>query len=76
MKASDDKCHLLLSFPDYTAVIQIETSTITCSKVKKTIGVHIDYKLEFDSHVETICKRAHRKLSALSRITNYMELPK
>ena len=26
--------------------------------------------------METICKKAYRKLSALSRITNYMELPK
>ena len=37
MKANDDKCHLLLSSPDDSAVIQIENSTIKCSKVKKTI---------------------------------------
>ena len=76
MKANDDKCHLLLSSPDDSSLIQIENSTIKCSKVKKLLGVHIDYKLKFDIHVETICKKAHRKLSALSRITNYMELPK
>ena len=77
MKANDDKCHLLLSSPDDSSLIQIENSTIKCSKVKKKLlGVHIDYKLKFDIHVETICKKAHRKLSALSRITNYMELPK
>ena len=35
MKANDDKCYLLLSFPDDRAVIQIENSTIKCSKVKK-----------------------------------------
>ena len=65
-----------MSSPDDSALIQIENSTIKCSKVKKLLGVHIDYKLKFDIHVETICKKAHRKLSALSRITNYMELPK
>ena len=70
MKANDDKC------PDGSAVIQIENATPKCSKVKKLLGVHIDYKLKFDIHVETICKKAHRKLSVLSRITNYMELPK
>ena len=37
MKANDDKCHLLLSSPDDSALIQIENSTIKCSKVKKTI---------------------------------------
>ena len=65
-----------MSSPDDSALIQIENSTIKCSKVKKLLGVHIDYKLKFDSHVETICKKAHRKLSTLLRITNYMELPK
>ena len=76
MKANDDKCHLLLSSPDDSALIQIENSTINYSKVKKLLGVHIYYKLKFDIHVETICKKAHRKLSALSGIRNYMVLPK
>ena len=40
------------------------------------LGVHVHYKLKFDIHVKTICKKAHRKLSILSRITNYIELPK
>ena len=35
MKANDDRCHLLLSSPDDSAVIQIENSTMKCSKVKK-----------------------------------------
>ena len=72
MKANDDKCHLLLSSPDDNAVIQIKNSTIKCSKIKKLLRVHTDYKLKFDVHVETIYKKAHRKLSAFSRITNYM----
>ena len=66
MKANDDKCHLILSSSEEDAAIQIEESRIKCSKVKKLLGIHVD----------TICKKAHRKLTALSRITNYMELPK
>ena len=76
MKAKDDKCHLLLSSPDDSTVIQIENTTIKCSTVKKLLRVHIDHKIKSDSHVETICKKAHRKRSTHSRITNYMELPK
>ena len=68
MKANDDKCHLLLSSPDDRAVFQIENSIIKCSRTKKLLGVHIDYKLKFEVHVETICTKAHRKFSALSRI--------
>ena len=40
------------------------------------LGIHIDCKLKFDTHVDTISKKAHRKLTAVSRITNYIELPK
>ena len=76
IKANDDTYHLMLIFPDDSAAIQVENSTTKCSKVKRLLGVHIDYKFKFDSHVETNCKKAHRKLSALLRITYYMELPK
>ena len=43
---------------------------------KKILGIHTDHKPKFNIHVETICKKAHRKLRALSRILNYMKLPK
>ena len=65
-----------MSSPGDSALIQIENLTIKCSKVKKLLGVYIDYKLKFDIHVETVCKKGHRKLSALSRIANYVELHK
>ena len=35
MKANDDKCHLLLSSPDDSTIIQKENSTIKYPKVKK-----------------------------------------
>ena len=92
MIPKDDKCHLVLSSPEEDAAIEIEEprlsspeedaaiqikeSKIKRSKVKKLLGIHIDYKFKFDTHVDTICKKAHRRLTALSRITNYMELPK
>ena len=71
MKTIDDKCRLILSSFKEDTAIQIEESTIKCSKVKKLLGIHNDYKLKFDTHVETICKKPNRNLNALSRITNY-----
>ena len=68
--SKDDKYHLVLSSPEEDAAIQIEDSRIKCCKVKKLLGIHIDHKLKFDTHANTICKKAHRKLTALSRITN------
>ena len=67
---------LILSSPEEDAAIQIEKSTIKCFKIKKLVRIHIEFELKFNVHVETICKKAHRKLNALSRIANYMKLPK
>ena len=76
MIANDDKCHRILSSHAEDAAIQMEESTRKCSKVKKLLGIYIGYKFKFDTHVDTICKKAHKKLTTLSRITNYIELPK
>ena len=76
MIASNDKCHLMLSSPEENAAIQIEESRIKRSKVKKLLGIHIDYKVKFKTGVDSICKTIHRKLIAVFRIVNYMALPK
>ena len=73
MKANDDKCHLLLNSSEEDPAIQREESKIKCSRKKKLLGIHIDYKLKFDTHVDAICKKSHRKLTALSKITNLMD---
>ena len=57
MKANKDKCHPILSSSVENATIQIVEITIKCSKVKKLLDIHIDYKLKFDNHVETIYKK-------------------
>ena len=38
--------------------------------------INLDNNPKFDIHVESICQKANRKLNALARIANYMELPK
>ena len=64
-----------MSSPEKNAAIQIEESKIMCPKVKKLIEIHIDYKLKFDTHVHSICKKSHKNLCVLSRITDFMEIP-
>ena len=75
MKANHDKWHLLLSTQE-SFNIQIANFTIKSSKAKKLLGINLDKNLKFDIHVESICQKANRKLNALARIANYMELPK
>ena len=39
---------------------------------KKLLGITIDNKLIFKSHLKNICKEANQKLNALVRITSHL----
>ena len=39
---------------------------------EKLLGVKVDHELSFDEHVSSLCKKASRKVNALSRIASYM----
>ena len=39
----------------------------------KVLGIEIDHKLIFESHVKTLCSKAAKKLSALQRIANMID---
>ena len=72
MKANHGKCHPLLSTQE-DANTQISNTTINCSRSQKLLGVAFDNKLNFEKHIENICRKENRKLNALERVTNYME---
>ena len=66
---------MLLSTQEST-YIQIEYFTVKYCKTKTLLGININYKLKFHVYVGIIGQKANRKLNALAKITNYMELPK
>ena len=74
MKSSLEKCHLLVSTNDNVA-IRIGSFQIENSNREKLLGIQFGNNLSFDNLSE-ICKKASRKLFALSRVTAYMNLPK
>ena len=41
------------------------------SKEQKILGVVIDSKLNFKSHISELCKKASQKVAALSRLSSY-----
>ena len=73
-KADHGKCHLLLSTQESTSV-KIEYFTVKCCEAKTMLGININNKLKFHVYVGIIGQKANRKLNALIKITNYMELP-
>ena len=46
--------------------------TNQCQQVK-LLGVTIDSKLNFDDHIFELCHRVNRKVSAFSRLMNYLD---
>ena len=72
---SNVKCHLLVSTNE-TVKIQVGNYNIANSKCEKLLGINFDHKLNFDKHLSELCKKASRKINALSRITPYMNVSK
>ena len=69
---NSDKCHLILSSNDENKKIELHGEVISNIQVQKVLRVHIDYKLKFDTHIETLRKKVGKKLHALARISKYM----
>ena len=77
MKLNEDKCHLLVAGHRYESLwAKIGETRIWENKNEKLLGLTIDRNLNFDDYVNTLCKKAGRKLSALSRISNYISFEK
>ena len=49
-------------------VFTINTANIICEETVKLLGIHIDYKLNFDFHITNICRKAAQQLNVLKRI--------
>ena len=60
-----DKCHLILSSNDDNEKIELKGEVINNTQTQKLLGAHIDYKLKFDEHIETLCKKFGKKFHAL-----------
>ena len=75
MKANPDKCHFLCNSNSEVS-LTIETQKVKNSKFEKLLGIKLDSKLNFNSHIHDICQKAGQKLNAISRITPYMDIAK
>ena len=68
MKLNEDKCHILVFGNKYETIIaNIGNAKVIESCREKLLGVYIDSNLDFKFHIDTIYKKAGRKLNALRR---------
>ena len=67
-----DKWHPLLSETGENLSIFIGNKFISNSNNEKILGVYFDNKLNFNTHINKLCKKASQKLHALARVSNFM----
>lgn len=77
MKLNKGKCHLLLSGNKFENIwIDVGDIKVWESNSETTLGIEIERNLRFDKHVVELCKRAGRKLSALTRLAKILPFQK
>ena len=77
MILNPNKCHYMCIEKNIESdIFKFENVCLENSKEEVILGITIDNKLTFDSHIKSICQKAVQKLSALSRISPYLETDK
>ena len=56
--------------------INMDNELIKNSNNKKLLGINLNNRLGFDTHVTNICNRVNRKLHALARISQLVNIHK
>ena len=78
MKLNTDTCHLLILGRNSNQRIKVNVgdSVIENTEEETLLGVVIDKRLNFETHISKLCKKAGNKLFALARISGYMDSTK
>ena len=75
MKLNQDKCHFIVSGHKHENVYaKVGETLIWEEKQVKLLGIELDSRLLFDKHVLSLCKKASRKISALTRVVKFTNL--
>ena len=54
----------------------IANIVIKSEDMHELLGITIDSKLTFETHINKLCKKASQKLNALAQISNYLTFDK
>ena len=75
MQANPDKFQVLAvgkKTYEKRPTINIQNFELTCEDSVKLLGIDIDYQLNFDTHISTICRKASQQLNIIKRLGPYL----
>ena len=68
-KPNSSKCHLLMCGHKFEVMLcKIGNSQVVETLLTKRLGIKMEFKLTFNKHMDSACKKASQKLNALSRM--------
>ena len=75
LEANSGKSHVMLT-TDSKLKINVKDSPISNGKIVKLLGVTIDNKLSFESHLKLVFKKVSQKFHTLVRISKFISKKK
>ena len=67
------KCHyMVMGGRDLSHKIMLSNSKIISSNEEKLLGIILDIKLIFQSHIGSLCRKASQEINALARLKNFL----
>ena len=76
MIANPEKFHALLIKKDQTNTsgenFNIQGKTLKSEETVKLLGIHLDYKLNFEQHISELCRKAASQLNVLKRLKRFI----
>ena len=65
---------MVISSRNLSHEIMLNNSKVTSSNEEKLLGIFLDRKLNFESHITSLYRKAGQKVNALARLKNYLKL--
>ena len=75
LKANSGKSYAMLT-TDNKLKINVKGIPISNEKIVKLLGVTVDNKLSFESHLNLVCKKVSQKLHAFARVSKFISKEK
>ena len=76
MTLNPGKCqYMVIGSKDLShKIIMLNNHKITSSNEEKLLGIFLDSKLNFESHIGSLCRKAGKKINTLTRLKKYLKL--
>ena len=73
MTLNPGKCHyMVIGSRDLSHEIMLNDNKITRPNEENLLGILLESKLNFESHIGSLCRKAGQKIRALARLKNYL----